>query len=300
MDWTRARAILLMAFTMVNLVLVYSIWGPSNALPTMAGPSSRVQVEQLRTRLSDRGLLLPSGVLVPATPPPMRFLRVEYHPDLTFSQLHAEVFRRGIPEWESQPRAFEGTTGNPEPTLDPETRAILYRPGATGPAARDVRLDSRTQVRQAAEEYLKYQLLMPEGAQLSGIFPRETGMMVEFVPRYQNLPVYSGYTRVLVSARGIEQVEQLWVQPVGYKETASPKAVRPAAEALVRLAGHLERTGQRTRTIIDVRLGYYAGSAVTERGAEGVSAWDTVPVWRITLNNGLVYYINAFNGELES
>ncbi|MFZ5823742.1 MAG: two-component system regulatory protein YycI [Bacillota bacterium] len=200
---------------------------------------------------------------------------------------------------EPKRKGFEGSSGNPEPTLDPETQVIIYRPQATGPAAREVKLDSRIDVREAAEEYLRYQLLMPESGFLSGVFPREQGMMVEFVPYYQGIPVYSGYVRVDVSARGIEEVRQFWVRPAGYKEM-QPKAVRPAAEALLRLAGHLERTGQRTRTIVEVRLGYYSGPSLTVPVAEGISAWDTVPVWRITLDNGLVYYINAFNLELES
>lgn len=299
MDWTRARAILLVAFTVVNLVLVYSLWGPGGSLPTLAEPSTRVQEEQLRARLSDRGLVLPSGVSIPATPPPMQFLRVEYHPDLTFSQLDVESFRRGEPVVEPQRRGFEGTSGNPEPTLDPETRAIIYQPNAMGPAARDVNLESKVEARQVAEEYLRHQMLLPEDARLSGVFPHENGMLVEFVPHYQGIPVYSGYVRVELSARGIEYVVQFWAQPVGYKES-QPKAVRPAAEALLRLAGHLERTGEGTRTILDVRLGYYSGPSVTIPASDGNSAWDTVPVWRITLDNGKVYYINAFNGELES
>lgn len=289
-----------MAFTVVNLVLAYSIWGPDSSLPALAEPSNRVATEQLRARLSDRGLVLPPGVLIPSTPPPMQFLRVEYQPDLTFSQLRSEYFRRGLEQAVSQRQGFEGNSGNPEPSLDPRTREIIYRPGATGPAARDVRLENRSQVRLVAEDYLKYQLLMPTDGHLSGVFPLENStMMVEFVPHYRGLPVYSGFLRVEISAKGVERVVQFWVRPVGYKE-APPKAVRPAAEALLRLAGHLERTGQRTRTILDVRLGYYSGPSVTVPVADGISAWDTVPVWRITLDNGMVYYINAFNGELES
>nr|WP_245302798.1 two-component system regulatory protein YycI [Symbiobacterium terraclitae] len=123
--------------------------------------------------------------------------------------------------------------------------------------------------------------------------------MVEYVPVYDGLPVYSGYVRVYFSERGVVRVVQHWVEPVGFKEGA-PKAVRPAAEALLRLAGHLEQESKHVRTIVDVRLGYYSGPSVTVSAAGEISAWETVPVWRITLDNGLVYYVNAFNGELES
>lgn len=300
MDWTRARAILLVAFTVVNLVLAYSIWGPDSNLPALAGPSDRVQTEQLRFRLAERGLVLPPGVLIPTTPPPMRFLRVEYRLDLNFWQLRVEPFRRGVTQVEPQRQAFEGTSGNPEPTLDPQSMAIIYEPHAQGPAAMEVNLENRSQIRQTVEDYLTYQLLMPPDAQLSGIFrPEGKGTIVEYVPNYQGFPVYSGYIRAELSPSGVEKVVQFWVKPLGYKDTP-PKAVRPAAEALLRLAGHLERTGERVRTILDVRLGYYSGLSVTMPMADGVGSWDTVPVWRITLDNGMVYYINAFNSELES
>ncbi|MFZ5816162.1 MAG: hypothetical protein ACOY93_12820 [Bacillota bacterium] len=299
MDWTRARAILLVAFTVVNLVLAYSLWAPDYKIPALAEPSNRVQIEQLRARLAERGLVLPVGVSLPRTPGPMRFLRVEHRANLTFSHLQAELSRGGASFANSQRGRREEAGVSPELTLDTETRAVIYRPMAAGAAAREVDLNNQEQVRDVAEEYLRSQQLMPADAHLSGIFPREGGKLVEFVPLYQTYPVYSGYTRAYLTGRGIEQVVQFWVEPLGYK-SAPPKAVRPAAEALLRLAGHLEQTGMGIRTITDVRLGYYSGPSVTVLVPEGVSAWDTVPVWRITLDNGLVYYINAFNGELES
>lgn len=294
MDWQRARAILLVAFAVVNLVLAYSLWGPEGKLLALAEPSNRVQIEQLRTRLSDRGLVLPPGVVLPTTPSPMRFLRVEYSSNLTFSDPSYELFVGEFPEAPGRRGSYLVHS-----SIDPETKALVFEPSATGQAAHEVKLDNRTQVRQVAEDYLRNQLYMPADARLSGVFPRDDGMMVEFVPHYQGLPVYSGYIRVDLSTRGVERITLFWANPVGYKEMP-PKAVRPAAEALLRLAGHLERTGERARTILDVRLGYYSGPLITAPVSDGLNAWDTVPVWRITLDNGKVYYINAFNGELES
>jgi hypothetical protein len=44
--------------------------------------------------------------------------------------------------------------------------------------------------------------------------------------------------------------------------------------------------------IIDFSLGYYSQEYDAER-------WEIPPVWRIRLDNGEVYYINAFTGNLE-
>lgn len=283
MDWPRARSILLAAFTVVNLLLAYTLWGPDGKFPAFSGAATRAQGEQLRLRLAERGLVLQPGTQLPNTPPPMGFLRVEYHPDLILGQFpHAS------------------STAEHGGTLDPATRAIIYKPNATGPAARTVKIENKAQVRLAAEEYLQSQSLLPADGVFSHVILREDGRtMVEFVPQFQGLLVYSGYLRVYLSARGIEEVVKFWVTPIGYKE-AQPKAVRPVAEALLRLAGHLEQSGGGTRTVTDIRLGYYSGLSVTEPMADGIDSWETVPVWHITLDNGLEYYINAFNGELES
>ncbi len=285
MDWTRARAILLAAFAVVNLILAYSLWGPKGEMDP-SEPTARSQLVQLRARLDERGLLLPSGVTVPTTPAPMRFLRVEFRQDPTKSGSSGEVSEGAADGAGLRARYDAGTR---ETVLVPVNRDEQT----------PVDLSDRVALREAAEDFLREHGLLPAEVQLSGIFLREDGAMVEFVPAFEGLPVFSGYLRVYLSAQGIERVVQHWVEPVGFKDGAA-KAVRPAAEALLRLAGHLQAGGEHVRTIVDVRLGYYSGPSVTVPEAEEISAWDTVPVWRITLDNGQVYYVNAFNGELES
>ncbi|HWI53914.1 MAG TPA: hypothetical protein VNT01_17380, partial [Symbiobacteriaceae bacterium] len=119
----------------------------------------------------------------------------------------------------------------------------------------------------------------------------------EYVPFFGGLPVYSGYVRAELSAHGVEKVTRFWVVPRNY--TGAPaKQVRPPREALLRLAGRLAST--KTRTVTDIQLGYYAGRTLSLAQSDEVHGWDTVPVWRITLDGGDTYYINAFNGEWES
>lgn len=284
MDWTRARAILIAAFAVVNAMLAYALWGPKGDL-NAGEVTARSQLVQLRARLDERGIVLPGGVSLPKTPGPMRLLRVEFRLNPTNPDPAVEPFVGAVNASELRSRYDAATR---ETVLEPvrrEERSLLD-------------LSDRLLLRQAAEDFLRKHGLFPADVQLSGIFLREDGAMVEFVPTYGGLPVFSGYLRVYLSPRGVERVVHHWVEPVGFKEGAA-KAVRPAAEALLRLAGHLE-TGGQVRTVVDVRLGYYSGPSVTAPAAGEVSAWETVPVWRITLDNGQVYYVNAFNGELES
>ncbi|MGE5675216.1 MAG: two-component system regulatory protein YycI [Mycobacterium leprae] len=299
MDWPKARAILLAAFTVVNLILAYSIWGPRGLFTSVADPSYEGRVEQVRATLQDRGIILPTTVTVPRPPEAMRFLHVEAGeiPDLLWWA--GDSATRGADRLPGL-GALYGAGSQLKPTLDKESQAVIYRPGAVGSAAHEVRLDNRHQVEQLAEDYLKQVGLLPQGATFSGLLnqPKTGNVLVEFAPVFDGYPVFSGYIRVEVSPRGIETIRQYWVEPRRYTD-APAKAVWPVTEALLRLAGKLDTSGGTRRVIQEIRLGYYANRTLTAQATD-VNGWDTVPVWRISLDSGEVYYINAFNGEWES
>lgn len=290
MDWPRARAILLAALLLVNLVLAYAIWGPSGIFPELTGVPLRQQVQQVRATLLERGFDLTAQV--PPTPGPMSFLRVEYKPTLVIPNGADEPSVKPIPAREAVEQG---------PSLEPATQAVVYRPRASGRATRELKLDNEAQVKAEVQQYLQAERLLPGDAMYTGYYPQAASgtAILEYVPSFQGHPVFSGYLRAEVSSRGIESVTLLWVQPRGFKE-APPKAVRAASEAVLRLVGHLERTGGTRQVVSDIRLGYYAGRSLTALQAGAVNGWDTVPVWRIRLSDGAVYFINAFNGELES
>lgn len=279
MDWPKARTILLAAFLVVDVILAYAIWGPSFSFLGMGSPTYAQEVAEVRETLADLGVELPQSVTVPETPDSMRFLRVEYLP-------------------------LTSADGGPVPLgiwRDPDSGALVYHPGAQGSAARQTSLEDSTQVKETARDYLSQQGWLPADAVVSA-YHGGVGQglaTVEFVPTFEGVPVYSGYARVEVSTRGVEEVRLLRVEPVAYTD-AQPKAVRPASEALLRLAGRLRAEGNQSPSIRAIHLGYYANRTPTGALPEGVSGWDTVPVWRIELETGEVYYVNGFNGQWES
>lgn len=298
MDWPKARATLLVAFTLVNLLLAYSIWGPTGILAGLAGTPHRQQVQQVKAKLNERGLDL--AAVVPETPDRMRFLRVEYKPTLEFPQGPVEPYGKALLPGSLPSRPIpQGLNRSFDPILDEATQAVVYRP--VGRPLREIRLDNRSQMIQDVRDLLESENLLPSDARISGVFPKgETGhYVVEFVPVFDDHFVFSGFIRAEVSPQGLEGVTKLWVKPQQYKDSPA-KAVRPAAEALLRLAGHLERTGSKRQVITDIQLGYYAGRQLTALQAGVINGWDTVPVWRIALDSGQIYYMNAFNGEFES
>jgi hypothetical protein len=281
MDWARARMILLIAFTAVNLSLAYLIWGEGAARGLLAEHgNSRVERDQIRVSLLQRGVELDPTVILPPTPQPMRFLRVIHQP----ATLPPDLLLNGV-----------------RTSLDNQTGQVTLQPGAQGAAARELKLENRGAAVQFAQEYGRSVNLLPPEAQVSGIYPEtETGhLRIEFTPVFNGLPVFAGYVWIDLSAEGVERITRFWVIPEGLKE-GTAKAVRPAQEALLRVADHLQSTKASERRVTEVRLGYYAAPVTVGSPTSLVRAWDTVPVWQVRVSDGHVYYVNAFNGQLEN
>ncbi|HLO02783.1 MAG TPA: hypothetical protein VK191_06735 [Symbiobacteriaceae bacterium] len=280
MDWARARLILLVAFTAVNLSLAYLIWGESARGLIADRGSSRVERDQLRVSLLQRGVELDPAVVLPPTPQPMRFLRVVHQP----ATLPPDLVLNGA-----------GLS------VDSQSGLIGLQPAAQGAAARGLNLENRGSVTQFAQEYGKSINLLPPEAQVSGIYPQAgTGFLrVEFTPVYNGLPVFAGFVWIDLSTKGVETISRFWVIPEGLKE-GTAKAVRPAQEALLRVADQLQATKAAERRVVEVRLGYYAVPVTVGSPTSLVRAWDTVPVWQVRVADGRRYYVNAFNGQLEN
>lgn len=279
MDWARARLILLVAFTAVNLSLAYLLWGESARGLIVDQGSSRVERDQLRVNLLQRGADLDPSVVLPPLPQPMRFLRVVHQP----ATLPTDLVLNGA-----------GLS------VDSQSGLIGFLPGAKGAAARELKLENRASVTQFAQEYGRSINLLPPEAQVTGIYPLDSGFLrVEFSPVFNGLPVFAGFVWIDLSTRGVETVTRFWVIPEGLKE-GTAKAVRPAQEALLRVADELQANKAPERRVVEVRLGYYAVPATVGSPTSLVRAWDTVPVWQVRMADGRRYHVNAFNGQLEN
>lgn len=270
--------ILLVAFMAVNLSLAYLIWGESARGLLVNRGSTRQELDQLRTSLLQRGVELDPGVVLPPTPQPMRFLRVVQQS----VAIPPELILQGAV------------------STDTQTGQVTFKPAAEGAAMRELKFENRNSVTLFAQEYGRWTNLLPPEAQVSGIYPQESGnLRIEFTPVFSGHPVFSGYVWIELSPKGVEAITRFWVIPEGLKE-GTAKAVRPAQEALLRVADQLQLTKTDERRVVEVRMGYYADPVTAGAATSQVRSWDTVPVWQVRMSDGERYYVNAFNGQLET
>ncbi|MGI6319135.1 MAG: hypothetical protein GX263_03290 [Firmicutes bacterium] len=117
----------------------------------------------------------------------------------------------------------------------------------------------------------------------------QKGPVLNFRQEYDGFPLYAGYFQLFMRGLEPEGCYLYCLEPVGFAE--QKREVIPPTTALLRLIDAY-KGGALETGIIDFSLGYYSQEYDAER-------WEIPPVWRIRLDNGEVYYINAFTGNLE-
>ena len=117
----------------------------------------------------------------------------------------------------------------------------------------------------------------------------QKGPVLNFRQEYDSFPLYAGYLQLFMHGHKPEECYLYCLEPIGFAE--QKREAIPPSTALLRLI-EAYKGGVRQARIIDFSLGYYSQEYDAER-------WEIPPVWRIRLDNGEVYYINAFTGNLE-
>ncbi|HSW67341.1 MAG TPA: two-component system regulatory protein YycI [Bacteroidales bacterium] len=140
-------------------------------------------------------------------------------------------------------------------------------------------------------QFLNNYKLMPEGAQFDFIETVETGqIVVHYYQMFNNIPLFVGHLKVFIQLDHIYAIQLYWLYPI----ERTPKReieIISAADALTNLIGELGFSNE-PRQILQVELGFFSGEYDAER-------WEVPPVWRIVMDDGQKYYINAFLGNLE-
>jgi len=113
--------------------------------------------------------------------------------------------------------------------------------------------------------------------------------VINFRQEYEGFPLYAGYLQILM--RGVTPAALYFyrLEPVGLAEQI--REIIPPSTALLRFTETYREKNEKAG-IIEFSLGFYSQEYDAER-------WEIPPVWRIRLDNGEIYYINAFTGILE-
>lgn len=281
MEWSRAKTILIVAYTLFNMFLGYRLWTDPGRGDV--GLVTRQEVEMIAQDLASRGIVLSTAVPRRAPAMPLMLLR---HHEITEDEAVALLF-----EGKDDVRRTEKADGRVILETDFEN-LVRYENGILV-YTRRVRNQPTTEVnevsaRRQAQEFWTKRGGVPPGAKPDYVaFDKKSGRyIVQYYQEHGGFPIYGAQITVVVDPQGVETVLLAWFSPAGPSGRARP--ILPATEALSRVADAFD-----SEVVVDsVTLGYYSE-------AYNAKQWEAPPVWRIRTRSGETLYVNAYTGDLE-
>ena len=147
------------------------------------------------------------------------------------------------------------------------------------------------EIRSKIELFLENKALKPEGIVFDYLERVESGQVIIYYYQVNdNIPIYSGYLKVVIDFDKIIEVEVFWLESL----ERSPVREIEVIAATVALTNLVKEIGSSSepQKIKQVDLGFFSHEYDAEK-------WEIPPVWRIILEGPQIYYVNAFTGNLE-
>lgn len=285
MNLGRAKSILIIAFTGLNLFLAYYLFWPDfGRLTQVAITAEEANITEALLKENNYYLEVPLERAVQTS----NFLSVS--PGLEFQQ----GIRQRLIDQDASAFEVDGSI-----YYESENEIAVFKPTGLTRISFDpgIRLTDNSaqlelrELKNILSQFLQERGLVPEGIQfdyLSYVEPDQ--VVLHYYQVIDEMPVFSGQFKVLMQSDHIMEVEVYWLNPLD-RIPARNMEVISIAEALtnlVRMLGPCEDSCH----IVRIDLGYFSGEYDAEK-------WEIPPVWRIFLENQQYYYINAFTGNLE-
>jgi regulatory protein YycI of two-component signal transduction system YycFG len=140
-----------------------------------------------------------------------------------------------------------------------------------------------------AEDFLKGKMGLPENIVFNGITydAKSRGFLVEYIKTHDGFLITNSYIDILVTPTGVKSFYQCWLNPYGYK--GKKRSVISPLTAIMRV---VDEKLKAPITITKIQQAYYSKFYDAER-------WQAAPVWAVYTEDGNIYYVNGYTGELE-
>lgn len=297
MDLSKAKTVLIMTFLFLNFFLLYQIF-EDEGKGSLSTFGRKEELSRLEIALHEANLFLD-------VPLPKGGIQVAY---LVVEPFQFQIEEMVIEFW----KMFEGRENTTPPTVEePVNKAESEKTGVTeytiGEYELIVRKEgsislklkencelqnsnsvSREEIIQSAQDSIE-EISFMRNFIYDYVQEGQKGPVLNFRQEYDGFPLYAGYLQLFMCGLKPEGCYLYCLEPIGFAE--QKREAIPPSTALLRLIEAYKGGVQQAR-IIDFSLGYYSQEYDAER-------WEIPPVWRIRLDNGEVYYINAFTGNLE-
>ncbi|MEW9123494.1 MAG: two-component system regulatory protein YycI [Thermotaleaceae bacterium] len=275
MDWSKAKNILIIAFIITNLFLIFSIEKGLYEDNSMVILKEK-NIEDVISILSEKGIRIETEI--PRILLEMPVLDVEYE---TYNEDKVRMrfsHGRGI------------SPKNKEKNIEvTKNKIFISIENGNSPSIQGL---SQHKAREVAEKYIKDHEYMKSDVEYWKTFHRDGQYEVIFKQKYKGYFLEKSYMRLLIDVTGVIEFERMWLTPVStgtYKNE-----IMPATKALLKAMQMLEDRDKEV-VITDIHLGYlFDPSRISLTNWENIKSGRALPAWRVTLKDGETLFIDAY------
>lgn len=262
MDLSRAKTILIVAFLILNSILLYQLY-EKRQIYTDYTALIQEEIEEVERLLESQGIYL--NQRIPADITDKAFLQANQN-DYSSSEV-----RESLPIKDDELGLHIDADGNIH-------YSWIYQ---------TARENKAYHISGGYEEFARQYLFQGKSFRPYISSVEQGKGSVIFQQYFDEYPIFGVQATGVIDNNRIVSWQQTILKNIQMEETKRP--ILAAATAMRRIPNEIE---QRPVTIEKIQLGYY------NRFSEAES-WLLPPVWAITLGSGEEIYINAFTGELE-
>ncbi|MGE4284151.1 MAG: hypothetical protein AB7G87_10570 [Clostridia bacterium] len=281
MYWSRVKTILIILFLCINIFLLISMMVSVNQTITISSDALEDTVEVLKRN----GIEIDKNI-IPTKMSHMPSLKMENpvrHPVALAEMMIGAGFEQEI----------EGS----EYKFVLNDKALIVRGCEFTYSDKASDMDMKALNQTNAEEYVRKILLESFKFDLQYAAPgivkkvQDGRFTVMFQQEYAKKRIFSNYIIVDISAKGEIDIKGYWLIPKGFTSEKIP--VRHVTSILIDFIKNSDRPQDQTVTVTGIALGYHRVDMNDVYVKETMAA----PAWRITTDDGNVYYYDAATGK---
>lgn len=287
MDWSKAKNILIVAFIVTNILLVFYLSRDLYFGGDMQIISDKY-IQDVENHLNENGIKIKGELPKEILSMPILMVRYQHsQPELIAKQLLGENFEKtaeGVYQSEDKIVAIQAN------------KKVIYKNFKMSTI--DYGIDEK-EAERVATEFLKEHGLYDNNLVMEQVY---YGVVREFdeVPlyklvyhqTYKNRFLGESYVNVYVNYRGVVGMEALLLKTE--KTLESKKKIIPATEAVLRKMNDIIQDNHGEILITNIEVGYYFNPRdLEDTDWVNIESGTAFPSWRIILQNGKTYYVEA-------
>ncbi|MBU5676364.1 two-component system regulatory protein YycI [Alkaliphilus sp. MSJ-5] len=297
MDWSKAKNILIVAFIATNIFLIYNVQSRLFRQEEMQLINDKY-ISNVEQHLNDNNIELDAHIPREIISLPILVVRYKtFDSDNTAKSFLGKDYEKQIPTLEDKILKREIFKSADKELIVESSKRLTYK--NMSPEKNNYSLNEKT-VKKISNDFLKQYNLMGEDIELAQIYyGTEDEFEDEFVYKlvynqtYKNKFLGESYIHVYVSNRGVIGFEAMLLE---YEKTQQhKKQIIPATEALMRATSTILKENEEPIIVKDIEIGYYfSPTYYMESDWKEIESGTAFPSWKITIQNGKTYFIEAY------